>query len=179
MNRPDHDRSERELEALDRLLDAVPDPRPPAGLAERVLAATAAERAAAAGRSRSPAPGGARLLRLAGVGAALAAAAALLLWLGRPGWLGRSGADRPADAPTRVASADPRPAAEDAAPAAAPDAVPEAPPELLAELELLEEWELLVPDDLDLLLAELDELDELLLELPETDDAGGSEEEQG
>jgi hypothetical protein len=116
--------------ALERLLDALPAPRPPAGLSERVLAALAPARRAPARRRR------ARRLAL------FAAAAALVLALARLGSLGRA--------------TDPTPSRL---------AVGEVEPELLATLDVLENWELLMADDLDLLLASLDPVDEALLEL--------------
>lgn len=53
--------------------------------------------------------------------------------------------------------------------------------ELLETLDVLENWELLMSDDLDLMLAELDAVDWTLLEYgsDETDAAGGEEEERG
>ena len=138
----DDERRARELERLDALLDEQPAPRVPDGLAERVLAAVAEERASrGAGRGARP--------RLLWVGAPLAAAAALALWFGtRP--------DAAPEGPTQVAGA----------PGASGELALPAEPELLRELELLEDWELLVTDDLDLLLAELDEVDEALLDGP-------------
>jgi hypothetical protein len=134
--RDPRDDGERRLEAL---LDRWPEPEVPAGLAERVLAATAAERARGArGRAR-PGPG-----RRA---ASWALACAALLALAVAAGLWREGGAEQAE-----------PAAELARGPAAP-----APAELLAHLELLEDWELLVTDDLDLLLAALDEMDEVLL----------------
>jgi hypothetical protein len=128
--------------ALDRLLELVPAPASPEGLAERTLERLASHRSPVAPRVPVPArrrrgPRAARPLALA-----LAAALAALLWAG---WLAR----------------DPR----RGAPAGATASVEEVPPELLASLELLESWELLVEDEPELELATLDEVDLLLLEL--------------
>lgn len=140
-------RREDELARLDALLDELPDPREPMGLAERVLAATAAER-----QGVRPRP-----VRPWWIAAALAAAAAVALWFG---W--SRGGDGPAPGGRTEQIAD-LPA--DAA--------------LLRELELLEDWELLVTDDLALLLAELDEVDEALIDEALSEDPDGEEVEQG
>ena len=142
--------------ALERLLDLVPAPVAPEGLARRTLERLAPHRREGPVRADrpvdplvpvAPAPP-VRTARSRGLrparplALALAAALAALSWAG---WLAR----------------DPRrgPPAESAA------SVEEVPPELLASLELLESWELLVEDEPDLELAALDEVDLLLLEL--------------
>ncbi|MEW6073425.1 MAG: hypothetical protein AB1726_12650 [Planctomycetota bacterium] len=130
-------RAEREEERLDRLLDRVPAPPVPPALAGRLLAALAAEREAA----RRPG----RLLRfLARPPARRLAAAAVLVGLGLVAWRlvlgtpGRSGPG-PADDPGREA-------------------------ELIAWLDVLEPWELLMSNDLDLTLAGIDPVDVTLAE---------------
>lgn len=170
MNRPPEDRLAREERVLDALLDAQPVPETPPGLAERVLRATAAE------RSSAPAPGPSVTWWRWGAG--LAAAAALVIWLSNSRDTGSKAI--PAEPSPRVADAGGRMSTDvstippGVAEAADPDSAPLPDPELLRDLELFEEWELLVTDDLDLLLAELDALDELLLE-----SADGGEVEQG
>ncbi len=172
MNRPPEDRLAREERALDALLDAQPVPETPPGLAERVLRATAAERSGASAPSRGPS------LTWWRWGVGLAAAAALVIWLSGSRDTGSQAI--PAEPSPRVADAGGRmstdlsPIPPGVAEAADPDSAPLPDPELLRDLELFEEWELLVTDDLDLLLAELDALDELLLE-----SADGGEVEQG
>ncbi len=172
MNRPPEDRLAREERALDALLDAQPVPETPPGLAQRVLRATEAERSSAPAPARGPALNGWRW------GGGVAAAAALVIWVSGSRDTGSTAI--PAEPSPRVADAGARKAddvslvAPGAGEIAAADSVPLPDPELLRDLELFEEWELLVTDDLDLLLAELDALDELLLE-----SADGGEVEQG
>ncbi|MEO0649834.1 MAG: hypothetical protein AAFZ65_04060 [Planctomycetota bacterium] len=144
--KPDDDaQRDQEFARLDALLDELPAPVEPPGLAERVLAATASERA-----GQHPAARGPRAWRPVWIAMPLAAAAGLALWFG-----GLGGADRQALGPN-VPS----------------EQVADLPtdPDLLRELELLEDWELLVTDDLDVLLAELDEVDELLLNRPDDEE---------
>ncbi|MHC4894428.1 MAG: hypothetical protein ACYTFV_13965 [Planctomycetota bacterium] len=161
MNEPNDDRVQRELDALEGLLDDQPVPEVPAGLAERVLEHTAAERGARSApqpRMAGPESAGAGVSGPRTgwtVGVALAAAAALLLWLGGV-----------FDSPESVTEEDQvarLPQDDGPVEALEVDVVEAAPDGLLAELELLEDWDLLVTDDLDVLLAELDTLDEALL----------------
>jgi hypothetical protein len=151
-------RAEREDRALERLLTAVPEPAAPAGLAARVLAGLAEQRPA------SRAPGKAapvrRDLRPA---RRIAVAAALLVGVGAAAWLARERLvprpDGPEDA--RVVAGRP------AAPAA--DELIETPSEeLLASLDLLESWDLLVDAGVEADVNALGPVDELLLGL-ETD----------
>jgi hypothetical protein len=129
---------ERQATALDRLLelDAAPVP---SGLAKRVLAALESERAPltlSARWRRTPVA-----LRLAAAGVlALGGAAALDALLAR----------EPQDD-----------SALDLAEAAAGDP----PPELLESLELLQDWELINGESLDVVLTGLDTADEVLLEI--------------
>ena len=129
--------------ALDRLLGRDPAPRPPVGLAGRVLHALEPERTAHRGRPR-------RRLQL------LAAAAAVVLAL----VLGRL-----AFPPPPRATGDPMAALDPAD------------REVVEALDVLEEWELLMGEDVDLLLSSLDVADELVLEMDlepdEPDDAAG------
>ena len=141
--------------ALDRLLGMVPAPVVPRGLAARTLAALADERTSArdAERAARPAP---PLRRRAPspltLGLRLAAAAALLLG----GGLGLRALLRSESRPD-----------EDVAVIRLPDAPP---PELLESLELLEAWELITDDSLDVVLTSLDTADEVLLEIDQGND---------
>ncbi|MDF1797740.1 MAG: hypothetical protein P1V81_01075 [Planctomycetota bacterium] len=146
---------------LDQLLDQQPEPAVPAGLAARTLAAT------------RPTP----VLRPQfGRWAAAAAAALVVVFAGTRFFGGqtqntelnvaRSDVESPAsiDGPTA-------PAAGTSELAGAQGSLPDL--ELLESLDVLEDWELLMSEDVDLLLGSLDDVDlELLL-------AGGVEEEQG
>lgn len=146
---------------LDDLLGQVPAPEVPSGLAARVLGHVAAERvpqphAAASGR---PLP----FFRFG-----LAAAASVLaMFLGYRLW--QPSAEPTGGAP--VIADNTGQGGASAAPYVADDIdrlVPEQPdPELLASLDLLEEWDLLVadnPEDLDVVLGSLDDVEtELLL----------------
>jgi hypothetical protein len=138
----------REEDALDRLLDRVPAPDVPVGLAERTLRRLERHR-------RRPRPG-----VLAARRSLLAVAAALLISLGYGTWMvlawWRTGQ---VDGPREdVALVQP-------APEVLPEVLEEPSEELLASLELLESWDLLTSDDLELALASLDEVDGALLEL--------------
>ncbi|MEM7305237.1 MAG: hypothetical protein AAF682_01140 [Planctomycetota bacterium] len=143
-----------ELARLDALLDRVPAPVPPAGLADGVLAGLAAE--------RRPAP---RFALLRGGVAPWSAAAAAALVLAFFGWR----ALRPSDGGEGVevspnvadASQEPEPRPEPG-PETAPEGEDE---ELLASLEVLERWDLLFDEDVDVLLASLDPLADELLDL--------------
>ena len=120
---------------LDALLERLPDPRIPEGLSARLLSALEPERKRA------------RFTRLAG--RRLAAAAALLLALG---WIWRAAVSgAPDDAAPETESVASIERAEGASGDAAGLDVDE---ELLLNLDVLENWELVNSDDLDLLLAE-------------------------
>jgi hypothetical protein len=177
-----HRRAAREQVALDELLGRVPEPAVPEGLADRLLMKLEPHRM----RARP------RLLTRPIVRVLTAVAAALLIALGYLAWFG--GAAGPvADevrGPQDLAVVPTDPGGGELAPASQPGPLPEvvkvAPPpeptlpitpqgpgdteawpsdELLASLDLLESWELLNADDLDLTLAALDEVDEVLLDL--------------
>ena len=125
----------RAEEDLDRLLEAVPEPEVPAGLARDVLAGLAAERRPTLRLVRGG--GRARLVRIA---------AATLLVLGA-GWLAIELTDE--DTP------EPAPVVADGTPGA-PATADEPSEELLANLDVLESWDLVTHDDLDVLLASLE-----------------------
>jgi hypothetical protein len=147
----------RPAKGLDGLLEVLPEPRPPADLARRLIARLEPARRPAR------APLGRTYRRAALLAASLALALGAGWW-----WIASRG---PADAvPRRGASvaqpgSTPRDGLEDR----------ETPSdELLASLELLENWELLTADDLDVLLAaSFDTLDEVLLDVDQ--DSGESE----
>lgn len=156
---------ERGERALDAVLDRLAVDAPRAGLTDRVLAATAAERESDAAPIIPAAPRP-RWSRTAWI-APLAAAAAALAVLA-PGWFatddGQQGLPaQPLGAET-VAQVDP-PVDAPAEPESSDDL--DVDPELLANLAVLEEWELLMGDELELLLADLEEVDEWLVLLPE------------
>ena len=141
---------------LDTLLDSLPEPAPPRDLARGVLRGLEPERrttlrAQPARRGRSWAPA-----LLAAAAAVLAIVGAYVFWPASPEHrLGTLGEDTLAALGTgesveATESALPEPAAPDE--------------ELLASLDLLEDWELLNGEDVDLLLATLEAPDELLLE---------------
>jgi hypothetical protein len=133
---------------LELLLGRVPMPEPPPELAARLLARLAAAR-------RRPARRFTPALRALAAGLVLAGAAAA--W-----WLA-FGRRETTPTPPEVVQTPPAPAE-----AAAPD------PELLAALELLQSWELVTDDDLDLMLSSLEATDEALLESePQTQPAEG------
>jgi len=143
----------RREEALDRVLERVPAPEIPGGLAERVLAGLASERRVALGRGRLLGFPRARLL------AAVAALLLVVLFAWR--WR-RERAD--VDEGSAPNANEPR-IAERVETGPVQTAALEVPDELLAELELLENWELLLSDDLDVLLDELDPVELELIEL--------------
>jgi hypothetical protein len=134
---------------LEQLLARVPAPVPPPELAMRMLARLAAAR-------RQPAR------RLTPVLRALAAGLLLAVATGAAGaWWLAFGRRQTTPTPPEVVQTPPVPAE-----AAAPD------PELLAALELLESWELVTDDDLDLMLSSLEATDTALLEAePQTEAA--------
>jgi hypothetical protein len=129
---------------LDALLDRDRRIEIPPGLAARVLAVVAQERAAplAPAASRSSRPARARRSWLFA-----AAAGLLLVVLGRALWMRVRSERGPGS--ELVARSD-----------AAPD------PQMLAALDVLEEWDLLMQDDMDVLLSTLGPADEALLDYP-------------
>lgn len=145
--------------SLDDLLARLPEPSVPAGLAERIVAQVQhAQPALRPVAARTP------LLRLG-----LAAAASLLA-----AFIGYRLVGDNAEPPQGPAIVDvPRQSPDAAEPSIVP-IVPDA--ELLASLELLEEWELLMAQDVDLALGSLDDSDAELLLL---DALVASEEEEG
>jgi len=131
---------ERADARLDALLDLDRDLRAPAGLADRVRAGLAAE----LGRARKPALTATRT-RVRRAWYYAAAAGLLVALLGRAYWLRARPADDLALAPrVRVEPA--------------PD------PGMLAALDVLEEWDLLMQDDVDLLLGTMGPGDVALLD---------------
>jgi len=158
--------------ALDRLLDRPGEPRVPAGLAERVLEGLEPHRdrrslpRTASGGPRRMQPTPRPTLRWAAAAAVLLAAAFGIRWA--------------AQAPTADVERDVELAGapRDALPATAPPANPgveetdEPSEELLASLELLESWDLLMDDDVDAVLASLDPIDEMVLYLDD-EELGG------
>ena len=158
---------------LDRLLDGQPDPRVPRSLASDLLARLEPhrERVAPSKPLRvhdSDSPPVRRPMRwlppVAVAAAALVLVAFWRLWSSderqptEPPGIVRAPESSEREAPRRV-SDDPEPGPP--APSGA-DPVDE---ELLASLDLLEDWELLTDDELDLLLSSLDPWDEALLEM--------------
>jgi hypothetical protein len=137
---------------LDRLLERVPAPAAPRDLAERVLGRLEGERrpraAPWARRLSAPRP------------AYLAAAAAVLALLA---WAWRAAREAPRAAPDLVARPEPDAALADP------------PAELLAALDVLENWELLVDEApaLDVLLDAPEESELLMLELERWSEAAG------
>lgn len=131
---------------LDRLLGRAPEPRAPVGLAARVLRGFEPERLEARPRVHR----GRRTRRRLQLVTGLAAAALLLA-------LGLRALERPREEATTLAGLDP------------------ADREVVESLDVLEDWELLMGDDIDLLLSSLDVADELVLEL-ELEQAGDAAE---
>lgn len=147
-------RDEREDAALDRLLDRVPAPAVPAGLADRLLRGIEAHR-------RRPRP-----TLVSARPTVIAAAAALLIALGTATWLSwahwpAGGLDGPSGGQETAGTEPSRPLA----PQSPGEMLGEPSDELLASLDLLESWDLLTGDDLELALASLDPVDQVLLEL--------------
>jgi hypothetical protein len=163
--------SELELERrLDRLLerDRAREPAIPAGLAGRVLARLGElERAAAAPAAPSATRSVLRSRWLYALAASLIATLALALWLAGRGAPER--ADRTAEAPReagpgeRAGTSGPRVAAQSAAPGdpkrgALPDE------QMLGALDVLEHWDLLMHEDVDVLLSTIDPAEQWLIE---------------
>ena len=157
-------RSDREDDLLDRLLDrdrvAVP-----AGLTDRLLADLEPHRSSKAEpelgfQLRPERP----RLSVGGSRWGLMAAAAALLAVLSVAWMLRpEGAEQgPGELVATGEPAEQAPAGEVPDEAAPEEEIPE---ELLSSLDLLESWEVLASEDLDLDLAELDELDLLVLNL--------------
>ncbi len=152
---------ERREARLEALLDRLPEPTVPADLAERVLAGLAPERARPASRLA--------LVRGALPGYAWAAAAAALVAVAGLVW--KLAVDEPpaqqprSDEPVLVDAPEPK---------AAPMPEPEVPSdELLEALPVLERWELLFDEDLDVQLASLDAIEDELRALGYEDEEDG------
>ena len=144
---------------LDRLLERVPEPALPVGLAQRVLAGVADERRA----QRSTVGTGARVL-LGAAAALLLCAAGFVVW--------------------RRLLQDENSPGSSGAPVETTLAALNVEPELLAALDVLENWDVLMSDDMDLLLAALDPaelelFDEELMELDGVDGPNGVGGSQG
>ena len=148
--------AEREAQ-LDRLLDLDRSVAVPEGLAQRVLAGLEAERATTA---RANAPIELERWRARWVYAVAAGVLAFLL-----GWLAWPRAQHPGVVHDDTIASAMKPRARSAgAPA---DGPPEAPPDaqMLAALDVLEQWDLLRSEDVDVLLSSsIEPVDEVLLE---------------
>lgn len=169
---------------LDHLLERVPVPRAPAALSKRLLLRLAPKRALPQPRKvASLAASGSRwhqrtLVRLAAA-VVIAGGAGWCLWQALSPKPARSDVDNFVDATkdTPPNNTAPDRSAQSVVPNATPDSLAPktmrtADDELLARLDLLESWDLLSDDDLDVLLSSLDPVDEVLLEYKS--DAGGS-----
>ena len=197
-------RAAAEHAALDRLLDAQPAPRVPAGLARRTLDALESERGR---RPRLTLVSFGRMATLAAAAVVLLATGVLLWRLlnhedparidehvaQAPG----AGDGDPGAAPKDPGAAPKDPGAAPKDPATdlrdpvtpvqplTPDTMPAGPSdELLAALDVLENWDLLVSEDLDLQLASMDPLEREfadLLQSASEDEASlvDEEDEQG
>lgn len=157
--------------SLDDLLALVPEPDAPRDLAQRVLAGLEAERRPAPQERRAPgvpvARGRLLAFRRALVPTLIAAAGVLLFALWLAGRDRNSGGLATPDPSTEIARAHAQgPAPSDTGPVAPmePDDLTDPDPELLASLDLLQNWEALASEDLDLLLDGLDETEAILLE---------------
>jgi hypothetical protein len=160
-------RVEREERALDHLLEQVPNPVTPAGLAARVIASLSAE----AGRSFAPRKDSSSMAptpRAHRAPLKIAIAAALLAGVGASAWFvlrtGPSSEDQVAIGTAQTARSVEGP---DAAQVQGQvQGLVEAPPdELLASLDLLESWDLLLEAGVEADVNALGPLDELLLGL--------------
>jgi hypothetical protein len=154
---------------LDVLLGRLPDPKAPTGLATRVLSALDGERRSTLrpmGRPVREMDTPARWpRRVALLAAALLIAVFVTLWSKRS----PSAVD-----PMRAGGADsPGPIAAKLQPDVDELEAEEVDPELLAALDLLENWETLTSDDLDLFLDDLDAVEVALLEYVPDDQEGG------
>jgi hypothetical protein len=170
---------------LDHLLERVPAPQAPAALSQRLLLRLAAKRAVPQARKvASLAASGSRwhqrtLVRLAAA-VMIAGGAGWCLWQVLSPKPARSDADNFVDGTKDTPpgnTAQDRSAQSVAPPNGTPDSLAPktmrtADDELLARLDLLESWDLLSDDDLDVLLSSLDPVDEVLLEYKS--DAGGN-----
>lgn len=149
----------RRERALDRVLNCAPVPEVPAKLGQHVLAKLRFERERTtrrpvAARPHADAPRSSRT-RVLALAAALAVALGVAAWwfATRPSPIEREVANAPSESP-RIA---PSPVAVGEASSDEPSA------ELLAALDLLESWDVVASEDLDVQLNALDALDELLL----------------
>ncbi len=193
-------------DGLDELLESLPAPRIPNGLAPRVLHALESARSAQLSKSNAA---GASLGRVVNGGfpagndgslfvsrRIFAAAALVLIALGFALWsdiLGPRGGDEAETDKTLVAtkagaendSVDAQVATLDGATAGMGDArelsSEDPDQEFFEDFEVLENWELLVSEDLDLLLASVDGFDQLVLEFGYSgeDEAAGTEDGGG
>ncbi len=152
--------------ALDRLLERLPAPAAPAGLAARVLAGLERERGALPRATLAMVPRSVPRSPLA-LGLRLTAAAAVLA----AGALGVRALLRHADRAARQGLA----VAVSSPSAAATLEVP--PAGLLESLELLESWDLIADDSLEVVLTSIDTVDEVLLEIDRGNDPLASSEE--
>lgn len=147
--------AQREQVRLDALLARLPEPQVPADLSRRTLARLALARRPllATPRSATPRPAAPRRLALA---AAALVTLALGAWLlGRdPGQDGASDIDLAQGPAPRVPEVAPRERVLD-----------EPPADLLASLDLLESWELVVDDSVEADVLALDGFDALLLDV--------------
>lgn len=165
-------RVEREERALDRLLDRVPEPAAPQGLADRLLdgleqhrerrtSLRPVEAAAFAGHEPAPSAEGTPILRWAAA-AAIVATLGLGLWrLVRPTVADDARSMEVARLDPQVEQVAIEPGTDEAS--NLERLVEEPPAELLASLDLLESWDVLMDEDVDLDMASLDTLDELVL----------------
>lgn len=158
-------REAAQLAQVDHLLERVPAPRVPEGLAPAVLAALERERFGAPVHASSR---GAWWRGLSLAASLLVAAGAGFWWV-----RSRDAATHPTvTEPVAIAPAQPAEATTPE-PLATPEPLGDLPPEeLLVSLDLLEDWEFLTAEDLDLLLASMDPADAYLLEW-ETQESDG------
>lgn len=146
----------REQERLDDLLDLLPSPVPPDDLAARTLRRLAPE--------RPEWPKGPRRLRLLRGGRRAWRIAAAVLVAAGAWWLVPRELEGPEEPRARGAAAPVAAHVDD---------------ELLEALDVLENWELLTSDDLDVVLAELDAVDWTLLEYGSEEVGADGDEERG
>lgn len=154
---------EAELRRLDTLLARVEAPDTPVDLPDRVLHGLAKARTP---RSRLALLRGGGITVRASVGAAAAAALVLIFSL----WKLGQGADEGQDfrrADDVVVEVRPEPQTRGGDFESEPDR------EMLAALDVLEEWDLLLDEDIDVLLASLDPVEEELLNLAYDEEDGG------
>lgn len=147
--------AQREEVRLDALLARLPEPQVPADLSRRTLARLALARRPLLATPRPAAPRPAAPRRLALAAAALVTLALGAWLLGRdPGQDGASDIDLAQGPAPRVPEVAPRERVLD-----------EPPADLLASLDLLESWELVVDDSVEADVLALDGFDALLLDV--------------